>query len=886
MKRISRIVVTIFCLCIMLVPLSINKVSADNITVVIDDEVNVRSGPSTSYSVVYTTPKGKNLTATSDGTSTDSSGNTWYHVTIPNSETGSGDKTGYVIATYITVKEETPTATITYITIGGSYVNVRHGPSTNYSKLYTTPGYSINATSDGTVVNQDGETWYHVIIPASVTGSNEVTGYAYSQYVTVIDNPSDPVDNTEYIANSLYPSIFTDNNKIVIVTADGNVNVRSAPTTSSTAIAEVWPCAMVTTGTETNASGEKWYKVKTPGGLDGYIRSDLVSECGYTLDQDFEKVIAVFPRSYWNGLRYLHTLYPGWRFEADKISMTLDYAASQEKGKKLISNVYTSLPETWRTSSGQTTVEPGYKYASKYAISFVMNPENFITPAGIFMFMHQGYDSATQNYQSVKKIVSGTFLDTDTYINAIVTAGAESGVNPDVLAGLILQEQGSTGSALCLGTYPGYEGYYNFYNFSASGATTEQIITSGLSYAKSQGWDTIQKALSGGAKKYGSDYVNSGQYTHYYKDYNVYNGTFWHQYATNFVDHIQNANKLAKSYLGDHSSTVTFKIPVFSGSGGSTHSHAYSAWSTVKAATCTEPGTEQRVCACGAKETRTVSALGHNFSSTLGFDGSYHWYTCSRCNEISGKSAHTYSAWTTVTPNSCTENGEEKRYCTVCGKEETRTVLAAGHKFGEWTRTVDPTCYYEGEEQRVCANCNTVEKRKIAKVDHNYLATWTFSSTGHWHRCEYCGMAEEVFDHTFGDVTITKNATCTEKGEGIRTCTVCGKKETVTFEILPHTFGTWSISKDDGEFVTYERKCSVCGKTEQKIYKKGSKNPDVNGDGTVTDQDAIYLLFHFYFPDDYPAAIDCDFNGDGQMTDQDAIYLLFYFYFPDKYPIE
>ena len=61
---------------------------------------------------------------------------------------------------------------------------------------------------------------------------------------------------------------------------------------------------------------------------------------------------------------------------------------------------------------------------------------------------------------------------------------------------------------------------------------------------------------------------------------------------------------------------------------------------------------------------------------------------------------------------------------------------------------------------------------------------------------------------------------------------------------------------------------------------------DINGDKEITDQDAIYLLFSYYFPDKYPVDQPCDFNKDGEVTDQDAIYLLFHYYFPDKYPIE
>lgn len=60
---------------------------------------------------------------------------------------------------------------------------------------------------------------------------------------------------------------------------------------------------------------------------------------------------------------------------------------------------------------------------------------------------------------------------------------------------------------------------------------------------------------------------------------------------------------------------------------------------------------------------------------------------------------------------------------------------------------------------------------------------------------------------------------------------------------------------------------------------------DLNGDGLVTDADAVYLLRHTLFPAKYPVTQDADFNGDGLVIDSDAVYLLRHTLFPGSYPL-
>lgn len=60
---------------------------------------------------------------------------------------------------------------------------------------------------------------------------------------------------------------------------------------------------------------------------------------------------------------------------------------------------------------------------------------------------------------------------------------------------------------------------------------------------------------------------------------------------------------------------------------------------------------------------------------------------------------------------------------------------------------------------------------------------------------------------------------------------------------------------------------------------------DVNGDGYVDSNDAIYVLYHTLLPERYEINQNGDFDGDGYVNSNDAIHLLYHTLLPERYPL-
>ena len=402
-----------------------------------------------------------------------------------------------------------------------------------------------------------------------------------------------------------------------ITISSGYLNVRASANSGGDIVGKLRKDDTVTiVGEETDSAGTVWYKIEyiSSVGEHGYVSSKFVTLTtpevpevdpdegdeeenvpdegtdtpetgGEETDEplyitDFEAWMEQqgFPEDYKDGLRALHEKYPNWVFKADHIKYDWEtILAAQMKLK--VSLVENTFPSSWKsTQAGAYDWEKSewipldgtrWVQASREIIEHYLDPRNFLDSNTIFQFLEQGFDEDVHTLQVVQSMLKGTFMagnlpDEDiSYAQLIFDVSKENDVNPCVIASMILIEQGTTGSALCSGKYPGYEGYYNYFNYNAYGTNP---VASGLAYAKTKGWNSARKSITAGIESFAEGYVSVGQSTLYYKRFDFVGDPFTHQYSQSVYIPKVEGERAAKGYTEEmRQATLTFTIPVYTG---------------------------------------------------------------------------------------------------------------------------------------------------------------------------------------------------------------------------------------------------------------------------------------------------------------------------------
>ena len=320
---------------------------------------------------------------------------------------------------------------------------------------------------------------------------------------------------------------------------------------------------------------------------------------------NFEELLANegFPESYKPFLRELHAQYPDWVFKAYKTGLDWETVIDKESvvGENLIPNTrsveWKSLEAgaySWESDSFTVFDGSSWVTASRAAISYYMDPRNFLGHDTIFQFEVLDYKPSYQTKEGINTILnktamSGTSFDytdecgyerTISYTEAFATAAEFSGVSPIHLASRVKQEVtiGSTAMSNSVsGTVPGYEGLYNYYNIGAYHSTEAGgAIINGLRYARDGStsetlntkclisWNTRLRSIMGGAFYIGNNYINRGQNTIYLQKFNVTGtSTYNHQYMANVEAPYSEGKRMFAAYENPGNTPIVFLIPVY-----------------------------------------------------------------------------------------------------------------------------------------------------------------------------------------------------------------------------------------------------------------------------------------------------------------------------------
>ena len=225
-----------------------------------------------------------------------------------------------------------------------------------------------------------------------------------------------------------------------------------------------------------------------------------------------------------------------------------------------------------------------------------------------------------------------------------------------------------------------------------------------------------------------------------------------------------------------------------------------------------------------------------------------------------------------ITEATCTEEGEKKFTCSICGDEKTEKVSATGHQHTEirnkkeatcketgysgdtWCKdcgkkilsgqtiaktenhswdagkvTTKATCTEEGEKTFTCSICGDKKTEKISATGHQHTEIRnkkeaTCKETGYsgdtW--CKDCGKKilpgqtiAKTENHSWDAGKVTTKATCTEEGEKTFTCSICGDEKTEKVSATGHQHTEIRNKKEatcKEEGYSGDTWCNDCGK--------------------------------------------------------------------------
>lgn len=275
--------------------------------------------------------------------------------------------------------------------------------------------------------------------------------------------------------------------------------------------------------------------------------------------------IANYP-GYKELIENLKAAHPNWNFVIFYTGLDWNTVLQEETTKHHGRNLITSSKTSdWFCATCKDTAydNGSWRCASEQAVSYYMDPRNFLNDSEIFQFEQSIFNSSIHSSDGVMNMTAGSFMEGRANADAIIQACKNVNINPYQVVARILQEQGKSGTTMSRGN----EGYYNVFNVNAYGDSSAEIIKNATQYAREHGWDTLAKSILGGIDFLKSKYIGQGQDTLYLQKFDVDdNGSlYYHQYMQNVSAALTESYTVRNIYqqMGTFNGSVTFRIPVY-----------------------------------------------------------------------------------------------------------------------------------------------------------------------------------------------------------------------------------------------------------------------------------------------------------------------------------
>ena len=201
------------------------------------------------------------------------------------------------------------------------------------------------------------------------------------------------------------------------------------------------------------------------------------------------------------------------------------------------------------------------------------------------------------------------------------------------------------------------------------------------------------------------------------------------------------------------------------------------------------------------------------------------------CNQ---NCAHEYHSKITLAAE-CEKEGTRTFTCALCDHVYTEAISATGHQYDGGTQTKDPNCFEPGTVTYTCNSCGSEKYEPIEMTEHSYgephvtLAATCGAEGEISVSCTVCSATKVVEkipktgEHIFEN-TVVREPTCTDPGEGLDTCTICGYSEPTSYEVTDHEYDAGQVIVQPGctSAGKKEHTCIHCGHTrEAEVSPKG-----------------------------------------------------------------